>query len=111
MGVVEGGVDAGDEGGGVELGADDFVRAVGEGGYTPVADEGYELAVVGGFDFGAEALSESDALFAFNVYDDEIERPAVEHREGFGEDAGGGDLVAGDAENLVAEGSQNFTFT
>lgn len=111
LGVVEGGVDAGYEGGGVELGADDFVGAVGEGGYAPVADEGYELAVVAGLDFSAETLGEGDALFAFNVYHDEIEGAAVEDGESFGEVAGGGDLVAGDPEDLVAEGSQNFTLT
>ena len=40
------------EGGGVELGSDDFVRAVGHDGDAPVADEGDELAGLRGLDLG-----------------------------------------------------------
>jgi hypothetical protein len=38
------------EGGWVELGAQDLVRAVGHDGDAPVADEGDELLVLSGFD-------------------------------------------------------------
>jgi hypothetical protein len=41
------------EGGGIELGAEDFVGAVGHDGDAPIADEGDELAGLRGLDLGA----------------------------------------------------------
>ena len=42
-----------DEGRGIELGAEDFVRAVGHDGDAPVADEGDKLPGLRGLDLGA----------------------------------------------------------
>ena len=41
------------KGGGIELGAEDFVGAVRHNGYAPVADEGDELSGLRGLDGGA----------------------------------------------------------
>ena len=41
------------EAGGIELGAEDFVRAVGHDGDAPVADEGDKLSGLRGLDLGA----------------------------------------------------------
>ena len=74
----EGSADAFDEGGGVELGAEDFVGAVGEDGDAPVAEEGDQLVGVRGFDLGAEALGVADAFFPFDVDEDEVKRLSFE---------------------------------
>jgi hypothetical protein len=100
--------DAGDERGGVELGAQDVVGAVGKKGDAPVADEGYELAVVCSLDLGAEVLGFSDAFFAFNVDEDEVVRACGEKGHSVAEDAGGVYLIARDAENLVTQWAEHL---
>ncbi len=60
------------EGGGVELGADNLVGAVGENGDTPVADEGDELLMLGSFNLGAHAFGRWDTALAFHVDEDQI---------------------------------------
>ncbi len=94
--------DALNEGFGVELRADDLVRAVGEDGDAPVADEGYELIGVGGFDLGAEGLGDMDAGLAFYVDEDEVVWAAIENYDRLGVAQGGVDIVAIEAEDLIA---------
>ena len=104
----EGSADAFDEGGGVELGAEDFVGAVGEDGDAPVAEEGDELVVMRGLDFGAEPLGGVDALFAFDVDEYEVERLCFEEDNSLGVGEGGVYEEAGEAQDLVAEGAKNL---
>ncbi len=94
--------DAGDEGGWVELGAEDFVGAVGVDGDAPVADKGDELTVVQGFYFRAEALGLVKAFGSFDIDENEGERVGAEEREGFVGGTGGKHVVAGKAQDLVA---------
>jgi hypothetical protein len=96
------------EGFGVEFGAQDLVGAVGEDGYSPVADEGYELAGVGGFDVGAEGFGVVDSGFAFYVDEDEVVGCGQEQGEAFGVVEAGVYLVAGEAEDLIAEGTKHL---
>ena len=102
--IFEGLADAGDEGGGVEFGAENLVGAVGEDGDAPVAEEGDELVVMRGLDFGAEPLGGVDALFAFDVDEDEVRCLLAEERETLVDVTGGFDSEAGEAEDLVTDG-------
>jgi hypothetical protein len=97
-----------DEGLGVELGAEDFVGAVGLDGYAPVADEGDPLLVLRGLDLGAEMLCVLDCAVAFYVDQDEIVLAAPEHREAFGEGEGGVNVEAGGAQDLIAQGAKHL---
>lgn len=101
----EHGSDAFDEGFGVELGAEDLVGAVGEDGYAPVADEGYELARIGGLDGGAEEFCFVDAFLPFYVDEDEVVGVAIKECERLGGVEGRVDIVARETEDLVAEGA------
>jgi hypothetical protein len=67
------------EGGRVELGAEDFVGAVGHDGDAPVADEGDQLLGLRGLDLGAEMLGLWNAGLSFDVDEDEIIVTAPEH--------------------------------
>ena len=82
------------EGGGVELGSDDFVRAVGHDGDAPVADEGDELAGLRGLDLGAEMFGLRDAGFSFDIDENEIVVAGREHGESFAMGEGGVDVEA-----------------
>ena len=99
---IEGFADTFYEGGRVEFGAEDFVGAVGEDGYAPVADEGHRLFGLSGLDLGAEVLGTADAGFTFDVDEDEIVLAAPEHRQPFFEAEAGIYVEAGVAKDLIA---------
>lgn len=106
-GWVEDSVDAFDEGPGVELGAEDLVGTVGEDGDAPVADEGDELAGMSGPDGGAEGLGVVDAGDPLDVNQDEGVGARGEEGESLGGAERGVDFVAGDAEDLIAQGAKH----
>ena len=100
--------DAADEGCGIELGAKDFVGAVGMDSDAPVADEGNELAVLGGLDLGTETLGVMETGLALDVDEDEVEVAGPEEGEGLVDVAGGIHFEAGDTEDLIAKRAEHL---
>src|SRR5262249_7796858 len=105
------GTDAFGEGGGVELGADDLVGAVGEVGDAPVADEGDELLGLRGFDLGADMLGTFDAAVAFDIDQYKVVVPAPEHRETFFVGERRVDFEALEAKDVIAQGPDGIAGT
>jgi hypothetical protein len=83
-----------EEGGGIELGAEDFVRAVGHDGDAPVADEGDKLFWFRGLDLGAKMLGLRNAGLALDIDKNEIVMAAPEDGQSFGLAEGGVDVKA-----------------
>jgi hypothetical protein len=80
------------EGGRVELGAEDLVRAVGYDGDAPVADEGDQLLMLCGLDLGTEMFGVWNGGFSFDVDQDKIIVAPPEHGQSFGVAEGGVDM-------------------
>jgi len=104
-------VDTLNEGGWIELRADNFVRAVCENSDTPVANKGDKLPGLGSLDLGTHMFCVRDAALSFNVDQDKIVGSGPEHGQPVGVTECGIDVKARDAKNLITKRAQHFAAT
>jgi hypothetical protein len=72
-----------DEGGRIELGANDFVRTVGLDSNAPVADESHKLFGVSRLDCGAKMFGLLYSGLSLNIDQHQIVLPGAEHGQHF----------------------------
>jgi len=101
-------VDALDEGGRVELRAHNLVRAVGENGDAPVADESDELPGLRRLDLGAHVLGVRNAALPFNVDQDKVVGAAPEQGQSFAVAERGINFETRDSQDLITKRAQHL---
>ena len=94
---------------GIKFRAHNLVRAVGQGSYPPIADEGNELIVFFGLDSRTESLSIINARLTFNINQNKIVPARLKHRQTIGMAKARVNMKTRESKNLVTKRPQNFT--